>query len=479
MDNTNNTVILHNIGGIYSGDGKLNDGNIIVIKGDIIEKIAPEGHFYDFMKEPGSASVNMKGEYLLPAPIDAHRHISLAHCYERTPYSAYKALRSWDSQVSKNISNAVILEGICAIFDPGSIPGKARKYKSWLEQAGVKVYNAYTGLSVPGGYPTQTKELKGLLKIIAGGNFAYRGKSQADRAKFIEEDLQDADFLKIFYQSFSSSDTKSRIPVFGPDETENMLLTARNSGRKLAAHVLFLRDFESLVDMASRCSEGVLRIEHMPMDGIIKDSTIRKLIDGNISVTPTLTIYRDRQPYLHGMQLSFLKKMKNADNPYLTQEAIRQLTERLDTGDVLTKEQIKKGYTERKAFSDGYKTLVRSNLENLLDKGAPLLFGTDAHGTEQGFAYDYSTPLFREFTAYKEAGLETSQIIDMATADNARNLGLEKMGSIKEGNRADINGFKQNPFENFLELLIPSSVMLAGTFQKLHCKNMMGPFKKD
>ncbi|HEV7699742.1 MAG TPA: amidohydrolase family protein, partial [Pyrinomonadaceae bacterium] len=83
--------------------------------------------------------------------------------------------------------------------------------------------------------------------------------------------------------------------------------------------------------------------------------------------------------------------------------------------------------------------------------------GTVGAGDDAGFIYQmYGFGLIRELELQQEAGFSTLKVIQHATSNNARILGMESsMGRIKVGYKADLIVVNGNPLEN-LKVLYPT-----------------------
>ena len=86
--------------------------------------------------------------------------------------------------------------------------------------------------------------------------------------------------------------------------------------------------------------------------------------------------------------------------------------------------------------------------------------GLVGSGEDAGYIYMmYGFSLIRELELHQEAGFHPIDVIQHATGNNAKILGLEdKLGRIKEGYWADLLLIDENPLENF-KYLYPTGVM--------------------
>ena len=77
-------------------------------------------------------------------------------------------------------------------------------------------------------------------------------------------------------------------------------------------------------------------------------------------------------------------------------------------------------------------------------------------GDDAGFIYQiYGFGLLRELELHQEAGFNTIKVIQHATGNNAKILGMEgKLGGVRAGYLADLIVVNGNPLEN-LKVLYP------------------------
>jgi imidazolonepropionase-like amidohydrolase len=94
------------------------------------------------------------------------------------------------------------------------------------------------------------------------------------------------------------------------------------------------------------------------------------------------------------------------------------------------------------------------NLRKIHDAGMIIGLGTD--GTGNGFG------VHEQLAAYTQCGMTALEAITAATATNARILGLEKMGTIAEGQEAAFVVLDANPLANILNTRRISRVYLRG-----------------
>jgi adenine deaminase len=110
--------------------------------------------------------------------------------------------------------------------------------------------------------------------------------------------------------------------------------------------------------------------------------------------------------------------------------------------------------TDEVFWRENYQIWMRA-VRDFSDMGGIVGVGEDA-----GYIYVlYGFGLIRELELHQEAGFHPIDVIQHATGNNARILGMEdKLGRIKAGYLADLILVDGNPLENF-KLLYPTGVM--------------------
>ncbi len=95
--------------------------------------------------------------------------------------------------------------------------------------------------------------------------------------------------------------------------------------------------------------------------------------------------------------------------------------------------------------------------------------GTIGAGDDAGFIYQiYGFGLLRELELHQEAGFSPIKVIEHATGNNAKILGMEgKIGGVRPGYMADLIVVNRNPLEN-LKVLYPTGVSGIKDGQEIH-----------
>jgi imidazolonepropionase-like amidohydrolase len=206
---------------------------------------------------------------------------------------------------------------------------------------------------------------------------------------------------------------------------------------RVAVHATELETARAAVE------EGADVLVHSVIDKPVDDAFVKLLKDRHIILCPTLVVFeRYGRTFSHQPNLTW--EEINWGNPEVmaTLDVTRIPQEELP-------QRIKDALADPKAVLDKinkiYDVALR-NLKTLEDAGVTIAAGTDAGniGTIHGPA------LFREFQLMKEAGLTPMQILRCATVNAAKLFGGDTgahIGTIENGNRADLVILKSNPLD--------------------------------
>jgi imidazolonepropionase-like amidohydrolase len=99
----------------------------------------------------------------------------------------------------------------------------------------------------------------------------------------------------------------------------------------------------------------------------------------------------------------------------------------------------------------------RESFELALDEGVPVAMGTDA-----GTPFNFHADAAEELELMVERGLSSEQALKAATTAGAELLGLDDVGRVSEGARADLVVLDSNPLEDVTAWQRPQAVVAGG-----------------
>ena len=436
-------------------NNQLDEGQVVLVQGGVIKDLGR-------MTEPAASSnckvVDLKGNTLMPGLIDNHVHITVPQMAKVT----FNFFRQMDQQIVNNFGSCV-MNGVTTVRDVGGFPGKILKYRGLSDSnqiPGPRVISSLSpiaarkddALGAPERAPYFTNPV---VKWLLGGNYAERPQTVAEVRDACERMVSlGAQLLKTLYQEHSYSYHPRSLPNHADNGFQAILEVGREHGLKCAIHEPFVSGFKKGVDL------GFHTVEHMPMDELIPEAYIERFMKQDMAIMPTMMAYGDM--FEEEKTLDFIHRH---GDEYLVPEAVKQITEKLKESQAqqtLSAEQRKSLIFDRQYIKDKYPNIVK-NLQLLYRMGAVVGVGTDLGGVYSGIFGRYTDELKR----YTAAGVSNFDTIRMATAVNAKILGMEdKVGTIKKGAYADLIAVHGNPLMDIHALDRVTMVMKGGVFMK-------------
>lgn len=402
--------------------------------------------------------VDLKGNTLMPGLIDNHVHITLPQMSKVT----FNFFRQMDQQIVNNFRSCV-MNGVTTVRDVGGFPGKILRYRALSDSNQIPGPRVISSLSP---IAARKEEVLGapergpyfnnpVVKWLLGGNYAERPQTVAEVRESCERMVSlGAQWLKTLHQDHSYSYYPRPLPNHSDGGYRAILQVGRAHGLKCALHQPLVSGFKKGVDL------GFDTLEHMPMDELIPEVYIEKFVKQNMAIMPTMMAYGDM--FQEEKILDFLHRH---GREYLVPEAIKQITGKLKESlaqQGLSSEQRKSLIFDRQYIKGKYPN-IEKNLQLLCRLGAVVGVGTDLGGPYAGIFGRYTEELKR----YTAAGVSNFDALRMATAVNAKILGLEeKIGTVKKGAYADLIAVNGNPLIDIHALDNMTMVMKGGVFMK-------------
>lgn len=104
------------------------------------------------------------------------------------------------------------------------------------------------------------------------------------------------------------------------------------------------------------------------------------------------------------------------------------------------------------------KAQLLSEVKKMYDAGIPILAGTDPPNV----GINYGTDLYKELKLISEAGIPNIDVIKGATSYTAKAFGLENLGFLQKGFKADMILINGDPFENIEDISKVETVWKLG-----------------
>jgi imidazolonepropionase-like amidohydrolase len=379
------------------------EGYEIIIKGDNILSINKKME----QELPDDEVINLSGKTVLPGLINMHVHLTADDKEDLMPDMLSKSDEQLLLQAVK-ASRLSLKSGVTTVRDCGS----RNNLVHWLRDA------------INQGKLTGPRIISSGMPItITGGHCFYLG-IEADGTDEIRKAVRSlvkdgADFIKIMVTGGGCTpNTDKKASSYTDQELYAAVNEAHRHGRKVAAHAHGTRG------ILQAAKVGVDTIEHCSFltdKGMKAERDILELIkEREIIIVPTVS-----------------------GNIRLVYEG----SFTIDSFDKFAKGPLVDHFHERfNLFKDVYKS------------GVTILAGNDA-GVD-GTPHD---DFVSELEVMAALGMETKEVIDIATRKAANALGLEsEIGTIEAGKKADLLVVEGDPLQDIRVLRSPYLVMVGG-----------------
>lgn len=360
------TTLLRNVN-LSAPDHGQASGPVDVLFGRTVSAIrSSSGELSD-----GADVVDGAGGFLVPGLIDTHVHLG-----------SHKALTD------------AVTAGITTMVDLGTHPDSLVEEQRGAAD-GPSIISAGSAASAPGS--TQIS--------LMGFPEESGVKDAADAERYLEWRVSNGvDLIKIIIEDPQSTD----VPALDADTLTALVDGAHERGLMTVAHVVTAGAFERGLDA------GVDVLTHAPLDRVLPESTVRRMIEQGTTASPTLVMMR---------AMAQARLGDHAD------EAFR-------------------------VSLDSVRAMVQA--------GVPIVSGTDANETPIA-PVPHGASLHDEMGLLTEAGLTPAEALNAATGAAAEAFGLSDRGLIGEGRRADFVLVDSDPVADPSVLRSPRRVWVAGS----------------
>jgi imidazolonepropionase-like amidohydrolase len=399
----------------------------IIIDGD---KIAAAGDAKTISAPKDARLIDCKGKFILPGYIDTHVHFfQSGDLYTRPDVVDLTKMRPYAEEVAWIKGNLpdtferYLRSGITSVVDVGG--------PMWNFEVRKKANATAKAPRVAVAGPLISSVSR--EKLDLGDPPIVKIDTPEQAREFVRKlAAQNPDLVKIWYIVDKDHPVDSFRPIVRATVEESHAHKLR-----VAVHATELETARAAVE------EGADVLVHSVVDKPVDDAFVKFLKDRHIILCPTLVVF-ERYGRTFSHQLNLTWEEINWGNP----EVMGTLDVTRIPQDELP-QRIKDALADPKAALDKinkiYDVALR-NLKTLEDAGVTIAAGTDAGniGTIHGPA------LFREFQLMKEAGLTPMQILQCATVNAAKLFGGDTgahIGTIENGNRADLVILKSNPLD--------------------------------
>jgi len=390
---------------IDAGSDRVLDNVTIIIKGDTISSVTPNGSV-----PAGAEVMDLSKATVLPGFMDVHTHVLLngditAEEYDEQllkqsiPYRAILAARNARIALENGFTAIRDLETEGAMYADVDV----KKAVARGEVPGPRMQVATRAMTPTGMYPLLDYSWE--LKVPTGVQYAdgVEGVRKAVR----EQVMYGADWIKYYSDRryhFEADGVLHSMVNFTDEEAKAIVDEAHRLGKKVAAHAI------GSDGIAAALRAGVDTIEHG--DGLT-ESEMDEMVRRGVYWVPTITV-----------------------GAYVAPGRGGNWTKMVDL--------------EKAAF------------QKALKKGVKIALGTDAGG------FDWKQlNSAEEFKYYVDYGMTPMQAIQSGTSVTAALLGWsDKLGSLEAGKWADLVAVSGDPLKDISELKKMKFVMKGGIVYK-------------
>jgi imidazolonepropionase-like amidohydrolase len=386
---------------IDPAQGVVTNDTVMLVRDGRIEAVGPASSIRP--RQP-AATIDLHGKFIVPGFISTHVHVSDVNGDRPRAYTEENTQRQLGVFARYGVTTVLSLEGE---KDPAF---QARDAQNTAALTRARVY-------------------------VAGS--AIVGKTADDARQMVAAvAARRPDIIKIRVDDNLGTATK-----MSPEVYRAVIDEAHRRGLRVAAHLFYLEDAKDLL------RSGVDVIAHSVRDKDIDDEFIALMKARSVPYCPTLT--REISTFAYESTPAFFL------DPFFLREADRDVVARLQ--DPKRQEAMRTSRT-----AQGYKAglaVARRNLKRASDAGVLVVMGTDSGAFPERFE-GYFEHLEMEMMV--ESGMTPAQVLRSATADAARALKVQGIGTLVPGSWADFVVLDRNPLDDIRNTRSISQVRVAG-----------------
>ncbi|MGE0158031.1 MAG: amidohydrolase family protein [Gemmatimonadales bacterium] len=354
----------------------------------------------DVEAPPGAAIVVLEGRYVLPGMIDAHAHVT----------------------------------GAWAPDDVADPVARVRADLLLFARYGVTTVNSLGDEPPTLQARDADPDPRTHARVLAAGPVIAATDPAAARADALAHADAGVDWLKV-----RVDDELGTVPKMPWDAVAAVIEAGRERGLRVATHLYYLDDAKRLLQL------GTGLLAHSVRDRDVDAELLDMVRASGVCYVPTLV--RDLSTFVYASRPEWF------DDPFFLAHAHRGQVEATAAPDFVAGQRSPAAATYRAALAR-----AQRNLKVLSDAGLPIAFGTDA-GPAARFP-GYFEHL--ELALMVDAGLTPEQALISATSGAARCLGLDEVGTLEPGRRADFLVLGADPLVDIVNTRRLEGVYVGG-----------------
>lgn len=423
-------VLIKNVNVVDVEKKKILEGyNVVALDGKIIS--VDKGKTYKLPE--GTTVIDGTGKWLVPGYCDAHVHFFQdGGLHARPDVIDLRKYRPYDVQINathdmmEDFLRRYMANGITSVIDVGSSYHFLRQRDSFM----LKPYAPIIRMTGP----LLTTYVPPAFKNLGDESPFALMETEAGVRQSVRDQLPlHADFIKIWYivqDKDKEAGARKNLPLVQAviDEAhKNHLRVAVHATERITAQLAIESGADFLV--------------HSVDDELISDAFVQLLKTHKTVLCPTLVVAANYERAL-GDQYHLSTSELNTDNPMV----LGTLLDYPYPDTALGKNIIAYLSTSaRKAGNQHEDSVMKANLNKLVQSGVTIATGTDAGniGTQ------HVSSLFDELAAMQSAGMNTWQLLEATTLNGARAVGEDSAwGSIAKNKKANMLLLDANPVDN-------------------------------